>query len=162
QMNSAHRRRRAIARGLMVSVFTAVAVVASASAYALYRRLMEPRPTAGGLPAASSSSNPALPDFSSGQSTGQRSPDERGPRGSPAEVKHSDPPAASTAPPVRSSASAVRRPRSDFRDDVKPIKYMVQFRPYAYAQVDDKERQPENRQHEFTLRPGRHTLVYGC
>jgi len=36
------------------------------------------------------------------------------------------------------------------------------FRPYAYVQIDEGDRQPETPQHEFQLVPGPHRLVYGC
>lgn len=153
QMNSAQRRRNAIARWLMVSAGTAVAIAACASAFALYRRLMEARPSAGTVPELSSS-NPTAPAPKSppDPSARQQSPDER---------RQSDPstPAPSPGHPL---ATATRRPKTDSRDEVKPIKYTVQFRPYGFAQVDGQERQPESTLHEFNLRPGSHTLVYGC
>jgi len=41
-------------------------------------------------------------------------------------------------------------------------KVTLKFQPYAYAQIDGGERQPELPLHDFQLAPGAHRLVYGC
>jgi len=159
QMRGAQRRRKAILRWLTVSLGTAVAITAFASVYAGYRRLM----ATSAAPLSGSNSSAAASNSSSDPISQEQRLEERRQVGSPEERRQSDPSKASAGPsPIRSSSSRAQRPKADSRDEVKAIKYTVQFRPFAYAQIDSQERQQESTLHEFTLRPGSHTLVYGC
>jgi serine/threonine-protein kinase len=155
QMNSAQRRRQAIGRWLITPLAAAVAIAAFAGAYAFYQRLAEPSATvtatfASGL---SPSEQSAAPDPSPGPSATEsveKPAEERG---------RSDRQTIAKAAPAHSLPD---RSKAESRGQITPVKLTLQFRPFAYAQIDDQARRDELPQHEFSLNPGEHTLVYGC
>lgn len=145
QMNSAQRRRQAIGRWLIAPLAAGIAIAAFAGAYVFYLRLTEP---------------PATTMFAPGPSPNEPGPAAVAPVEKPAEERR--PPDPQTIAKAAPAHSIPDRSKAESRDQITPVKLTVQFRPFAYAQIDDQARRDELPQHEFSLSPGEHTLVYGC
>ncbi len=151
-MNRSRHRRNVIRRGLAVGGSSAAIVALCTGAFIWRGRAVQSEVAVASTPAAT----PARP--------------------SPADSTLAEPP--QTSPTKASAPSSIEREAGVARPITGPrpqsrtasgskkspgsAKLTLIFRPYAYAQIDGGERQPEDNLHEFQLAPGPHRLVYGC
>jgi serine/threonine-protein kinase len=155
-LSRAQRRRKLLRRGLMALTSVSGAVVLGAASYAMYERSAKAR--ASGDPVAqlkqradvTTEAIDGTPQPGSGQGIRESSEGD-----SPTVVRAAD-------QQHRQAERQVLAPAVKKAKPPPPVKLTVQFRPYAYAQIDDAPSKAEMTQHEFLLPPGTHHLVYGC
>jgi len=147
QIDQARGRARRKRQRLTAAGVALAATLLLGSAYSLLARHQPPlaRPTGRGLDAVSAPAAPAT------------SPDR--PADAPSAAPTTAPPPTSGLSPETSQRAAALSPKPP---KLKPVKFTIQFRPFAYARVDGGPATAELPQHDLQLTPGRHRLVYGC
>src|SRR5262249_54830497 len=147
QIDRARSRARRKRQRLTVAAVAFAGVVLLGSAYSLLgrRKPAIAQPASAGLGSAQA---PVAP----------RASEER-----PADAPRSPPTETAPQPaPPSTDASKKVAALSPKPPKVKPLKFTIHFRPYAYARVDGGPITDELPQHELQLTPGKHRLVYGC